>query len=44
MAEMMGEAPSQLLLVGVQPEEIEDFGGSLRASVKARWNRRSRPL
>jgi hydrogenase maturation protease len=35
MAEMMGEAPSQLLLVGVQPEEIEDFGGSLRASVKA---------
>jgi hydrogenase maturation protease len=35
MAEMMGEPPAEMLLVGVQPEEIEDFGGSLRDSVKA---------
>lgn len=35
MAEMMGEPPLEILLVGVQPEELEDFGGSLRESVKA---------
>lgn len=35
MAEMMGDPPAELLLVGVQPEELEDFGGSLRESVKA---------
>ncbi|EGD60638.1 hydrogenase expression/formation protein [Novosphingobium nitrogenifigens DSM 19370] len=35
MAEMMGEPPAEMLLVGVQPEEIEDFGGSLRDAVKA---------
>lgn len=38
MAEMMGEAPEELLLVGVQPEEIEDFGGSLRDTVKAKMD------
>ena len=35
LAEMMGDYPQQLLLVGVQPEEIEDYGGSLRPAVKA---------
>lgn len=35
MAELAGEYPAHLLLVGVQPVELEDFGGSLRPSVKA---------
>lgn len=35
LAEMMGDYPSQILLIGVQPEYIEDFGGSLRPVVKA---------
>lgn len=35
MAEMLGDYPSHLLLVGVQPVELEDYGGSLRAEVKA---------
>ncbi|GAB4356309.1 MAG: HyaD/HybD family hydrogenase maturation endopeptidase [Oricola sp.] len=35
MAEMMGEYPAHLLLIGVQPEELEDYGGSLRPSVRA---------
>lgn len=34
MAEMMGDAPEQLLLIGVQPVELDDFGGSLRPQVK----------
>ena len=35
MAEMLGDYPRHLLLVGVQPVELEDYGGSLRAAVKA---------
>ncbi len=35
LAEMMGDYPQHLLLVGVQPEELEDYGGSLRPVVKA---------
>ncbi len=35
LAEMMGDYPDQILLIGVQPEYIEDFGGSLRPVVKA---------
>ncbi|MBT6094531.1 MAG: HyaD/HybD family hydrogenase maturation endopeptidase [Rhodospirillaceae bacterium] len=35
MAEMCDDAPEQLLLVGVQPVELEDFGGSLRPELKA---------
>jgi len=35
MAEMMGDPPEKLLLVGVQPVELDDFGGSLRPEVKA---------
>jgi hydrogenase maturation protease len=35
MAEMLGDYPSHLLLAGVQPVELEDFGGSLRPAVKA---------
>ncbi|MGB0867586.1 MAG: HyaD/HybD family hydrogenase maturation endopeptidase [Granulosicoccaceae bacterium] len=35
MAEMMGDYPTELLLVGVQPIEIDDYGGSLREPVRA---------
>lgn len=35
MAQMLGDYPQHLLLIGVQPEELEDYGGSLRANVKA---------
>lgn len=34
MAEFTGNYPSELLLVGVQPEALEDFGGSLREPVR----------
>lgn len=35
MAEMLGHTPQHLLLIGVQPVELEDYGGSLRPAVKA---------
>ena len=35
MAALMGDYPEQLLLIGVQPVELEDYGGSLRPAVKA---------
>lgn len=35
MAELLGDYPEHILLVGVQPEELEDYGGSLRESVRA---------
>lgn len=35
MAEMLGDYPRHLLLVGVQPVELDDYGGSLRPLVKA---------
>ncbi|WP_317930514.1 HyaD/HybD family hydrogenase maturation endopeptidase [Halioxenophilus sp. WMMB6] len=35
MAEMLGDYPKHLLLVGVQPEQLEDYGGSLSDNVKA---------
>lgn len=35
LAEMMGDYPEHLLLVGVQPVLLEDFGGSLQPAVKA---------
>ena len=34
-AELLGKAPKLLFLIGVQPAELEDYGGSLRAEVKA---------
>ena len=34
-AELLGKAPKHLFLIGVQPVELEDYGGSLRAAVKA---------
>ena len=35
-AELMGYCPRELLLVGCQPEELEDYGGGLRAVVAGR--------
>ncbi|MEY2631530.1 MAG: hypothetical protein RIR00_184 [Pseudomonadota bacterium] len=35
-AELTGKLPRELVLIGVQPEELEDYGGSLRDVVKAR--------
>src|SRR5690606_24970731 len=35
-AQLLGRLPRELVLIGVQPEELEDYGGSLRPSVKAR--------
>jgi hydrogenase maturation protease len=35
MAQMLGHYPRHLLLIGVQPEELDDYGGSLRPIVKA---------
>ena len=34
-AELTCKLPAELVLIGVQPEELEDFGGSLRDVVKA---------
>jgi hydrogenase maturation protease len=34
-AELAGELPGDLVLIGVQPERLDDYGGSLRDSVKA---------
>jgi hydrogenase maturation protease len=35
-AVLTGKCPERMLLIGVQPEELDDYGGSLRAVVKAR--------
>ncbi len=35
MAQMLGAYPQHLLLIGVQPEELDDYGGSLRPIVKS---------
>lgn len=35
-AALLGRCPRSMLLIGVQPAELEDFGGSLRPVVRAR--------
>jgi hydrogenase maturation protease len=35
-AELLDRCPRHMLLVGVQPQELEDFGGSLREATRAR--------
>lgn len=35
-ARLTGRYPEELVLIGVQPVELEDYGGSLRDEVKAR--------
>jgi hydrogenase maturation protease len=37
-AELTNKLPAELVLIGVQPEELEDFGGSLRDVVKAQMS------
>lgn len=34
LAQFTGHYPQEVLLIGCQPEELEDYGGSLRASVR----------
>jgi hydrogenase maturation protease len=36
LASLSGRLPQSMLLVGVQPEDVSDYGGSLRESVRAR--------
>jgi hypothetical protein len=44
LAQLTGHYPTRVLLIGCQPEDMMDYGGSLRPSVKAameaRWMRR----
>lgn len=35
-ADLAGDLPEELVLIGVQPELLDDYGGSLRPSVKAK--------
>lgn len=35
LAQLTGQYPKQVLLIGCQPQELEDYGGSLRPAVKA---------
>ena len=35
MSKLLGDYPDHLLLIGVQPVELEDYGGSLRPAVRA---------
>lgn len=35
LAELMGDLPDHLFLIGVQPVELDDYGGSLRPAVRA---------
>ncbi len=37
--ELMGKAPQRVTLIGVQPVELEDYGGSLTAPVRAQLAR-----
>jgi hydrogenase maturation protease len=36
VAQLRGTAPESVVVIGVQPEQLDDFGGSLRPAVKAR--------
>jgi len=36
LAQLKGRVPQRMLLIGVQPEDLSDYGGSLRESVRAR--------
>ena len=35
-ADLAGDLPLQMVLIGVQPELLDDYGGSLRHSVKTK--------
>lgn len=36
LAQLKGRVPERMTLIGVQPEDLSDYGGSLRPSVRAR--------
>ena len=36
VAQLAGKAPETVVVIGVQPETLDDFGGSLRPAVRAR--------
>jgi hydrogenase maturation protease len=36
LAQLKGRVPERMTLIGVQPEELSDYGGSLRPCVRAR--------
>lgn len=36
LAQLKGRVPERMTLIGVQPEDLSDFGGSMRASVRGR--------
>lgn len=38
LAELMGNMPEEIVLIGVQPECMEDYGGSLSATVREKLN------
>lgn len=35
-ASLLGERPQQLALIGLQPEQVDDYGGSLRPGIRRR--------
>jgi hydrogenase maturation protease len=35
-AELTGRVPAEMLLIGIQPEQLDDYGGSLRPVIRAR--------
>lgn len=35
-AEFTGQCPTEMLLIGIQPVELDDYGGSLRPEIKAK--------
>ena len=37
LAQLTGHYPAEVLLIGCQPEELEDYGGSLRPKVRQGW-------
>jgi hydrogenase maturation protease len=34
-AQLTGQCPEEMLLIGVQPEQLDDYGGSLRPQIRA---------
>lgn len=38
LSELMGDMPEEIVLIGVQPECIEDYGGSLSETVRKKLN------
>ena len=39
VAQLTGHYPQRIVLIGCQPEELEDYGGSLRPRTCRRWKK-----